>query len=615
MDKKSLFYCLFCLFFISACTTPTKPRPKPVTRAPLKPVVTDITASSEKVIVPTPIEIAQHLLQDAKASKNTEQRIHYQLQAIDIYLQEKRWDLAQQQLHNIDPLYLSLLQQDIYRLYSARLALYNNNLSQALTLVQQPPTNTEGQIWQQYHLLRAQIYQQQQHFVQAAQEYILRGTLLSATTDILQNQQFLWQVLATLSLHHQIIHAEKNPELAAWMELWKLTQTHRSIKKLQLALQTWQQQYPNHPVSDVFLQQLQQQRQTFFQQPQHIGVLLPLSGKLKKYGQIILEGIMSAYYHTDSSPKISIYDTYSDRYGAWNAYQQASDEGVDIMIGPLDKETVQSFAQVTHLPIPLLALNQSEKENHNPQLYQFALSPEDEARKVALRAAQDGYQRSVILYPDNAWGKRMSHAFNEYWQHTLHLYTAETHPYSLKKYDFSDTITRLLNIDESKQRYQQLRHFLSTPLTFTPYRRQDVDVVILFAGAKQARQIVPQLQFYHAEDLPVYSSAKIMRSPPDQNLDQDVNGVRFADMPWVIENKKNMSGISNNERNIALQRLFAMGVDAYHLLPHIKILAQYPKTEVFYGETGLLYFNTQQQIHRILTWATYQNGLITPLDK
>ncbi|MGC2462102.1 MAG: penicillin-binding protein activator, partial [Steroidobacteraceae bacterium] len=62
--------------------------------------------------------------------------------------------------------------------------------------------------------------------------------------------------------------------------------------------------------------------------------------------------------------------------------------------------------------IPVLALNFLPADRPAPAgLYQFALSPQDEAQLVARRILADGHRRGVALVPRGDWGNRVIDAF------------------------------------------------------------------------------------------------------------------------------------------------------------------------------------------------------------
>ena len=46
-----------------------------------------------------------------------------------------------------------------------------------------------------------------------------------------------------------------------------------------------------------------------------------------------------------------------------------------------------------------------------------------------------------------------------------------------------------------------------------------------------------------------------------------------------------------------------MGMDAYNLLPHLRSLEN-SKTGTLQGQTGVLYMDQNQHIHRLLTWIS-----------
>lgn len=56
-----------------------------------------------------------------------------------------------------------------------------------------------------------------------------------------------------------------------------------------------------------------------------------------------------------------------------------------MVIGPLRRESVAAIAQRGPLPVPVVALNQLPADMAwVPNLYQFALAPEDEARAAVI---------------------------------------------------------------------------------------------------------------------------------------------------------------------------------------------------------------------------------------
>ena len=117
---------------------------------------------------------------------------------------------------------------------------------------------------------------------------------------------------------------------------------------------------------------------------------------------------MAAYYEAkaagDQTPKIRIIDT-SNNTNFRALYNKASLQGADFIIGPLEKQHVQTLQNSGPLTTPTLALNYSSQDISTKQLYQFGLSAEDQARQTAEKAWLSGHKNSLVLTPSTNWGE------------------------------------------------------------------------------------------------------------------------------------------------------------------------------------------------------------------
>jgi outer membrane PBP1 activator LpoA protein len=90
-----------------------------------------------------------------------------------------------------------------------------------------------------------------------------------------------------------------------------------------------------------------------------------------------------------------------------------------------------------------------------------------------------------------------------------------------------------------------------------------------------------------------------------------MDGIVFSDMPWTFQGKRNRQFAAMLEHwPQAMQRnsrLYALGLDAYHIIPYLKLLQEYPY-ERFSGLTGNISLNDKNQIHRELTWGVFRKG-------
>ena len=94
------------------------------------------------------------------------------------------------------------------------------------------------------------------------------------------------------------------------------------------------------------------------------------------------------------------------------------------------------------------------------------------------------------------------------------------------------------------------------------------------ARAGVARQILPQLKFHYAGDVPVYSTSDSFE--PDPTANSDLDGMLFPDMPWMVASDPVTAQIRDGvraawpARTARRDRLYAFGFDAYRLVPALR---------------------------------------------
>ncbi len=342
----------------------------------------------------------------------------------------------------------------------------------------------------------------------------------------------------------------------------------------------------------------------------HLALLLPVSGRAASAAVSVRDGFMTAYYQVPAAerPRVRVYDTGT--MSVAEALTQARTQGADFVVGPLTREEVTAAAQYAGARSPLLALNFLPPEQPAPaQFYQFALSPENEARLVARRVLDDHHRRGVALLPAGDWGARVLAAFKQ----ELGAGGGEllaTVQYDAARTDYSVPITEVLRLSESNARHKRLESVLGTKLTFEPRRRSDIEFIFAPAQAATERLLRPQLRFHYAGDIPTYATSEAFE--PDMRANEDLDGLMFPDMPWIL------GGDFADAVHAAAReawpsggpyrgRLFAFGFDAFRLaqaLPH-QGAAGSVNLE---GLTGHLSLDEERRVQRELGWAQVHNG-------
>jgi outer membrane PBP1 activator LpoA protein len=504
---------------------------------------------------------------------------------------------------------------------SAALSLYAGEADAALEILEAMSRRALSERHRlRVEALRADAWIQKGDPARAVELMTQRETWLRDRRSIEQNRQRLWQGLL-VSDPQQLragVDMTLDPEVRGWLEIGSLAAStgQQGIGWINGAVR-WREANPTHPAI-MIIEGLGLPDELTMDYPRQIALLLPLSGRWASAGNAIQNGFLGAYFSTaaglDEKQTLRIYDVDGEG-GASAAYAAAVADGAEFVIGPLLPKNVIELANDILVPVPVLTLNYLPEDTLAPPgLYQFALAPEDEARSAAERALADGHVRAVALVPGNDWGQRVLRSFDEQLSAsggTLLDYRM----YTPGIQDFSNTIEDLMALSGSVRRYQRLRANLGGPLQFDPRRRQDSEFIFLAADAPAGRLLKSQLKFHYSGDLPVYSTSSIYAM--DNRSNTDLNGVMFADTPWIIAPQ---SWIENLPPLYAeywpaerrLGRLHAMGFDAYQLIAALFATRTGPMPEID-GASGKLYLDDDGRIRRKLAWAQFQRGEVVAL--
>ncbi|MGR6873437.1 penicillin-binding protein activator [Pseudomonas sp. HK3] len=463
--------------------------------------------------------------------------------------------------------------------------------------------------------LRAAALHLKGEFIASARERMfLAGVLSGDQYDL--NHQAIWHSLLQAQEFDLEAFSRKTSTriFKGWLELALIIKRNEVDLDRQLStLRLWQAKYDGHPAAKALPGGLDQLEEYIENKANYIALMVPLSGKLAVTGKAVRDGLFAAYYQAKALgaqvPEIRVYDTASTP-DFWSLYKQAILDGNELVIGPLEKHAVERLQQESRLPVPTLALNYGNRDAaENPSsLYQYGLAVEDEAQLAAYYARQQGYKSAVALMPKGPWGERVFKRFSDTWQaQGGKLIEAQ---FFTGNRDYNKVISRLFAVDDSESRASSIRKQLGTRMEFQARRRQDVDFIFVAALPHQARQIKPTLAFNFARNIPMVATSQIYSGIPSRSKDRDLNNVVFCDIPWILEQgplRKEVQTLWPQAKG-SLDRLYALGVDAFRLYPRlgqIKVL----KHSRVQGETGNLAMDEYGQIIRTLPFAKFEKGL------
>ncbi len=565
----------------------------------------------------TPQASTQQLLEKADQS-DPEQAVQLRLAAADQSIQQGNHAQARSILEKVQLDTLKPAQQIFALTLQAEIALADGKPEQAEQALQHPAFERLGElpVAQQVRsqLARAEALEATDKPLAAARERVFTAPILGGE-QARTNHEAIWKLISALP--EQQLQGAADDDLAGWQSLALSLKRAGTVAQQQRAIDDWIAQNPQHPAAEQLPEPLQKLRELADQPLNNIALLLPMDGQLASVARALRDGFLAAHLHAQQSGqalRIELYDstrmTSIDEF-----YRQAQAAGVQLVVGPLEKDLVRQLAERDQLPITTLALNYSDAgQSTPPQLFQFGLAAEDEAREVARRAWADGHRRAIALAPRGDWGGRILDAFRKSWEEaggTLVAAEPLAEPVQL-----ANQIADLLQLRNSESRGGRVSSITDASTSNQPTRRQDVDFLFLAATPQQAQQVRPTLIFQYAGDLPVYATSHLHAASHDRTQYLDLEGIRFAETPWLLNDQLPLRQEVEQkwpQAGGSLGRLYAMGADAYLLAPRLNQLLALPDTQLD-GLSGTLSLNPQQRIERQLPWAEFRDGEVQRLD-
>ena len=308
------------------------------------------------------------------------------------------------------------------------------------------------------------------------------------------------------------------------------------------------------------------------------------------------QGFFAAHKAGGSSATIQVIELDDDVEQLSIALVAARDRGVRLAVGPLRRDTVNAIVEGGRAVLPMITLNYPDRDAAAPPtMLAFGLSAEGEAER-AVRVALSGFigmrpgastgTRIVVLIGAGQLERRIGQAY------VNALRAAGESPETLEV--TSTTVGKL-------GRRFETGHY---------------DAVFLAMNVRDASLIRPRIP----RGLPIFATSLVnvgdpSSSPTASALAHDLEGVRFVDMPWLLQPDHPAVMVYPQARRMTLDaaRLYALGIDAYRL-------AQAWMTgELRFeldGVTGRLRVDRAQgpRVERIPVWAIYRNGAIERED-
>jgi outer membrane PBP1 activator LpoA protein len=328
-----------------------------------------------------------------------------------------------------------------------------------------------------------------------------------------------------------------------------------------------------------------------------IMLLLPAqSTDFAKPAEAVREGFFAAHKVSGDELVLQVVETdeSSEQIGA--ALVAARARGAGVIVGPLPRAAVTDVIEGHRTDLPLVALNFPESDaGAAPQMLAVALSLEVEAQRMARIAISEFVgTRTVDTRPRIA---------------------IVSGPGSLERRIASAYMTALRNegevprlIEWTPSAAASVGSQLATP------GLEAVFLALTARDAAQMRALVPREAMLFGTSL--LNAGDPRTSPEAATLAHDLDGVRFVDMPWLLEPDHSAVMVyprSETAQTLEMTRLYALGIDAY------RIAAAWMKGERRFdidGVTGRLHIDRARslRVERTPVLATYRGGELRRID-
>lgn len=319
----------------------------------------------------------------------------------------------------------------------------------------------------------------------------------------------------------------------------------------------------------------------------HVALLLPLNASaFRQPADVVRQGFLAAAKTQPDAPPVRVYPTTGEVDDILAVYVEALSHGARVAVGPLTRNAVSALATSGLVVVPTLSLSMPDQERLAipPQLYLFGLSVEEEARQIADMAARDGYRKPLIVAANSALARRMQVAFADEWQRPGRTPAAQL------QFSSADDLPTLRSAAQST----------------------DADMIFLAGNVQEVRLARP----YLPPTLPTYATSQAFAGRPQDPGNVDLTGVRFIDMPWLLQPDHPAVMIyprPDAALGAELERLYALGIDAERLASQF-YRNPTPGSMSLDGVTGRLTLAPDHIFLRELVPAEFQQDSVVLID-
>jgi len=354
-------------------------------------------------------------------------------------------------------------------------------------------------------------------------------------------------------------------------------------KEARKIILTYINKYPNHEYITFAKDLIKKIDSLELVNPYTIGVILPLSGRDKAFGQRSLNGIQLAanFYNTEEDNKdlpikLAIVDTRSDPDIARISVDKLiSEDNVIGIIGSLRSDTAEIVSGTASImSVPNISLSRNDNiADISPYVFSISMTKENQINKLVSYAIEVlNIKKFGILYPNDSYGREY---MNLFWNNVLlkggEITAVEL--YEAKQVDFKDEFQKLAGLFYRGLRlkeFELLKELKTVELGRTPRPNElklppiiDFEALFIPDDARSVGQIAPYLAFYDIDNVVILGTNLLNSNQLISRGKQHVEGLYFVDDFFIDNNNTSSISFIQKFRNIFNRDPGSIEADSY----------------------------------------------------
>ncbi len=262
------------------------------------------------------------------------------------------------------------------------------------------------------------------------------------------------------------------------------------------------ERFPGHP-EKTRAEMLLNEATSMLTAPRYtIGALVPQSGQLAFFGDHVLKGIQLAVHvynlqNPDSRVELLVKDTEGSPEKTVAAMGELASKGIVAAIGPIttrEEEALVPALQKIQVPVIRPAASRAGFSEKSIWIFRNALTIDSQAKTSAQYSYGLRLKKFVIMYPDEPYGRDLSHLFARDLERKTEILATIAYPPDTK--DFGPYIRKIIEIDLRSRRVHIPDDDAERKKLFAEYT-PSFDALYLPGYAERVGLLIPQLAFYN----------------------------------------------------------------------------------------------------------------------